>query len=58
MSARDQSELERAVRVMRQHQRDWFGGDKSHAKLEASRHAEREVDRILRELDSPQQRLL
>lgn len=58
MTAREQSELERAVRVMRGHQRDWFGGDKSQTKLEQARQAEREVDRILRELDSPQQRLL
>ena len=39
-----------AVRVMRDHQRDWFSGDKSPGKLEAARRSEREVDRLLREI--------
>ena len=46
-----------AVILMRNHQRDWFGGDKSPSKLDAARKAEREVDRLLRELASGQKAL-
>ena len=46
--------LDLAVRRMRAHQRDWFGGDKSASKLDAARKAEREVDRLLREHASGQ----
>ena len=56
MSAREQSELERAVRIMRDAQKAYFA-DRRTDDLEAARRAEREVDRILRELDAPQQRL-
>lgn len=57
MSAREQSELERAVRIMRDAQKAYFA-DRRTDDLEAARRAERDVDRILRELDAPQQRLL
>ena len=57
VTAREQSELERVVRIMRLYQCAYFA-DRRTADLEQARRAEREVDRILRELDSPQQRLL
>jgi hypothetical protein len=39
-----------AVRTMRDHQRAWFGGDKSRARLNDARAAERVVDRMLADL--------
>lgn len=57
MTAREQSELERAVRLMRDLQKLYFANRRP-ADLDLARDAERVVDRILRELDSPQQRLL
>lgn len=57
MTAREQSELERAVRLMRERQNVYFANRRP-ADLDKAREAERVVDRILRELDSPQQRLL
>jgi hypothetical protein len=42
-----------AVREMRRLQRAWFGGDKSRETLAASKNAERRVDILLGELDSP-----
>lgn len=46
--------LVEAVVEMRSHQRAYFGGDRSAARLEASRTAEREVDRLLAEIKSGQ----
>lgn len=43
----ERSEFVEAVRLMREHQRAWFGGDKARERLQASRKAEREVDRLL-----------
>jgi hypothetical protein len=48
--ARD--EILEAVRVMRERQRAWFGGDKSRETLAASKVAERRVDKLLEALDA------
>ena len=46
-------ELIVAVRVMREHQRAWFSGDKRPQRLQMSKAAEARVDRLLEQFDSP-----
>ena len=51
--------VEAAVRLMREHQRAYLGGrDKSHERLAQAKAAERDVDRILADLERGQGRLL
>ena len=58
MTEEQASALHRAVKTMRVHQKAWFGGDKSRDRLQWSKQAERDVDRILSEIESKQGSLL
>lgn len=58
LSAAAAAELFGAVQTMRRLQRAWFGGDKSRETLEASKRAERLVDRLIAEAESAQGRLV
>lgn len=58
MTARDADRLLEAVRRMRALQQAWFSGDKRAFTLEAARRAEREVDRVLADIENGQGSLL